>query len=804
MRRTTTIAQALCTLTVCVVCNASPFSSGGTHTSLREETSVSATTDTTARAVPGSILTAAFRITNSAGIEQRYLGQVRLPSDWRLLTRTGPFSVPAGATGIQLVTFAVPRVSPAGEYEVEFRVHDTTMAFEPVGASVRVIISPVRELSLDLIDAPRFITAGGVYEILYSLTNKGNATENVGLHAWSVNGLPVSTDSTIRHIGPGERDTVRVVAGSDPRLTRRITQVTFLRATIPEDPTVTVSGTCGVDIIPVARESKNMYHWYPSRTLVRMAGTDGISGVQAEFSGFGTLDPYGEHRFAYLIRSPDVQRYSMLGQRDEYFLTYGTDRFAVRGGDLTYRLSPLTEFGRYAFGAGGSLTIDRFSVGGFFNTTRFGSPRVQERAGFVNYMVDPSAIFSVLYLGKEIREKTDIVSLRTVVKPFTHSQVDLEYASGFTGGEVDYASSMRFSGRETWVYYDIRFIHADPGYRGYYRDVNYRAGNVILYPWKDLRFEALLREEERNLNRDTSLYAAPANRFYQFGVGYGNYITVLYRTDTFEDRMPGAQFRRKERTVQFRSSYTLPSLNLHANVEIGTQEEQPSLRERPFRRYSMFGNIMPANWHSYGFSVEYENGGNILTGEPTDRITGNLNARAMFWGNTRVFTNLHASRTVEGPRQSYSFLDIGIEYRLPFGHFLTLQSRLSWYFPSYGGDEHAYMLQYSIPFSVPLGRTADAGTLSGTITDSETGRGVPDVLVYAGNAAALSDGGGEFVFPSITPGIHSFQVDLASLGSQRVLLEQPPRTVAIQGGEKTGVTIRSVIGASVSGAVVLY
>jgi hypothetical protein len=771
---------------------------------LQEETSVSVATDTGLVTSPGKILTAAFRVSNGAGVSQRFQAQIRLPGGWKTLTAETPFSVAPGGSEIRLVSFSVPRATPSGEYKVEYRVYDTTLTYAAVEAVARIIISPMRQLTLRLINAPRFVTAGTSYEVVYLLSNTGNEGGLVGLQAWNANGLPASIDSAVLRVQPGSLDTVRVTVRTDPGQLRTFKQMAHLRATLLEDSTVAASLPSGVDVIPIVREDRSMYHWYPGHATLRMAGTDGVGGAQAEFAGMGSLDEYGEHRLAFFARGPNVQRYSMLGRLDEYYLMTGTDVYQATFGDRNYALTPLTEYGRYAFGAGGRVNVGRFSIGGFYNTTRFASPRTKERAGFVHYHVDPSALFSLSYLGKDQFGKTDIISLRTKVKPFTNSEVDLEYAAGFTGGEVDYASSVRFSGRERWIYYDIRFIRADPGYRGYYRDVDYMSGNVILYPWRELRLEALVREEERNINKDPSLYSAPQTRSYRVGAGWGNFITVLYRTESFEDLMPGALFSRRERTIQIRSSMALQHLSYLANVEIGTNEEQPLGRRSPFKRYSVFGNVMPSYWHSYGFSFEYHEDQNLLTGAPVNRIVGGLSARATFWGSTRVFVNVQSSQTVRGPKQIYSFVDFGIEHRLHFGHLLMFQGRRSHYTPSYNGSDLAYMLQYVVPFSVPLGRTAASGTLSGRVIDTETGLGVGDVLLYAGSAIAISDGTGDFSFASIPPGVHEFQVDLASLGRERVLASRPPERVAIHGAEEARLDIKTVQGASVSGAIVRY
>ncbi|HMI55901.1 MAG TPA: carboxypeptidase-like regulatory domain-containing protein, partial [Gemmatimonadaceae bacterium] len=69
-------------------------------------------------------------------------------------------------------------------------------------------------------------------------------------------------------------------------------------------------------------------------------------------------------------------------------------------------------------------------------------------------------------------------------------------------------------------------------------------------------------------------------------------------------------------------------------------------------------------------------------------------------------------------------------------------------------------LEYSLPLGVPTGRTRVLGRAMGTVTDGESGRGVPGVLVRLGSEAGVTDRAGRVYFAGLPAG--EYRASLAS------------------------------------------
>ena len=115
------------------------------------------------------------------------------------------------------------------------------------------------------------------------------------------------------------------------------------------------AGRSGVDRLPL---------------LLRLRSADKLDRrAPFELSGSGPLFEDGSVRLDLLARgpAPDVPA---IGERDEYRLNLRGERFQLRLGDQRYALTPLTEIGRYGFGAGGELRAGNWTARGHLVTDR--------------------------------------------------------------------------------------------------------------------------------------------------------------------------------------------------------------------------------------------------------------------------------------------------------------------------------------------------------------------------------------------------------------------------------------------------
>ncbi|MEO7993297.1 MAG: hypothetical protein ABI743_02770, partial [bacterium] len=129
--------------------------------------------------------------------------------------------------------------------------------------------------------------------------------------------------------------------------------------------------------------------------------------------------------------------------------------------------------------------------------------------------------------------------------------------------------------------------------------------------------------------------------------------------------------------------------------------------------------------------------------------------------------------------------ELGVAYTTTGGSEWALQVGLQ----SHGSHSTSYpvMLTYSTPFDLPVGKRHGVGDVAGRIVvaGDPTGMGIEDVVLTLGAVATLSGPDGSFRFPPLPPGTYTLNVDLSTLGVDRITAELLPQVITITGGETT-------------------
>ncbi len=646
------------------------------------------------------------------------------------------------------------------------------------------------------------MVAGDSYVSTFLITNKGNITSIVQLTASSMTRFPAVADSSVIHLQPGESRTISIKVTTDPSITSKTQDVLEITAKLDEKNSITA--TSFVEVVPRITGVEERYIEFPLLTKLRFAGSQAKNGTQVEVSGSSPLSDAKNDQLDILMRTPDIQQKSILGQRDEYHVSYTRKTYDLYLGDKNFSLSPLTEFNRYAIGASGDALLDKFGVGGFYNQTRFVGPKQQEFAGYLSYHVLDAAQVGINYLGKQEDTISNIVTLRSLVQPTKTSELDLEYGMSHSPNDRDDAYAARWSGRGDWIAYDARYVHAGPKYAGYYRDMDLTNLSLNITPVSELRFEGYYRDDQRNLGLDSSQQLAPRDRYYQAGVGFGSLLAVYHLSDDQDDLLPVPHYRRRDDAWQIRTGYNFTSLTLLATADLGSIFDKIANRDNPYRRYTAFMSIQPFAGQSYGFSAEYTKERDPATFEEQEHLAGSVSVNISIAGSTQFAMALYGNRTNSAINQSYTLFDVTLEHQFPWGHTVTVRGRQNIFSPSTDGKEIAYLAEYAIPIGVPIARSRVNGQLVGRVVDAEKGIGIQNVLVYAGGATALTDRNGDYYFPSLKPDKYFVQLDMPSVGLNRVALQVLPHEVTIIGGQEARFDISLSRSVSVSGIVQMF
>jgi hypothetical protein len=769
------------------------------------------TNGTRVEAQAGKLLTLSFKVSNASSSKKHFESIVNVPAGWRRLAKDFPFELEAGASDIRLLSISIPSETPAGDYSVRFGVRDVVNPADISEVSVAIGITPVKDQALKLVESPRMAVAGEPYVVTFLLTNKGNVVTPVRISAQSSNRFAAKPDSSMVHLGPGASRSIVVRVQTDAKIPIKVQDILDVAAEL--DSGQTTHATSYVEVVPSITGNEDQFVTFPLEATVRFAGQQGKSGGQIEVAGAGSLEPLLGGMLEMLIRTPDIQSKSVLGQRDEYRMVYTVNQmgqtlrqYSLVAGDNTFSLSPLTEYNRYAFGAGGTVTMNDFTTGAFYNTMRYGIPGQQEWAGFLTYHATERVSVGINYLGKndQNRGQSNLFSLRTLVQPFKASEIDLEFGTGGIGSQTDQAYGARWSGRQRWISFDAQYLHAGPDYTGYYRDVDFKNFSLNLLPLEDFRLEAYYRDEDRNLKRDSTMLLAPHNRYILVGGGYSSLISVYYRMNDQKDLLPVSHFRRGDRTWQIRLSQSVLGVMLVGNADVGTMQDDLLGNSSPYQRYGLFATIQPFAGHTYSITAEYTKEKDLTTLEPQQLLSGSFNTTILVGEGTRLSAALFGTRTQGTFDQTYSLFDASIEHRFEGGEIIGVRGRQSIFTPSSEGKEYAFLLEFSMPLNVPIAKKNQSGRLTGKVVDSERGMGIQGVLVYAGGATALTDRSGEYHFISLKPDKYFVQLDMASIGLNRVSLQQLPHEVTIVGGQETRYDISLTRAIGVTGTVLLF
>jgi len=326
-----------------------------------------------------NVLAATIIVKNTSARKQSYSARVVLPEGWKLILRETPFELPAGQQDTRLISFSLPPETPSGVYQLRYFISDRSAPSEETEVLIEVVVLPVQRIDLHLLENPRFVVAGKGYAVQFSITNAGNVSSKVRLRTRNSENYPVKLDSNQITLRPRETRVVTVLVSTIRNIPGKVIHSLELTAQLVQEPGTTAKASSVVDIIPQVASSGDRYLSFPLEVTGRMSGEDDRLGGQVEIVGSGSFTEDRRDRLEVMIRTPDVQSQSSLGLRDEYRIRYVSPYGEIKIGDWSYSLSPLTELSRYGFGGEGKVEVGGVQAGGFFNESRFFTPRQPRR-----------------------------------------------------------------------------------------------------------------------------------------------------------------------------------------------------------------------------------------------------------------------------------------------------------------------------------------------------------------------------------------------------------------------------------------
>lgn len=768
---------------------------------------------------PGRTVTTSFLVSNNTRWEEDLTEIVRLPVGWQKIVSDG-FSarLKPGERGVRLVAFLVPEGSPAGLYHIIYTARSGWDYENTASDSISVVVLPVAKLEIILEQKPKAVIAGEIYEVKLRLVDKGNYTTTVKLRAKSNPAYPVKIEPSEVSLHDGKPGPVTLEVKTDKKLRQKTKN--FLEITVEAEDSVFARKSLWVEVVPRVPTAFDAYHKLPVQIGLTAAGRDRNSALQAEITGRGSLDESGKTRVEFLFRGPDVHEVTKLGRRDEYWLGYRGQNLDLYLGDRSYRLSPLTERSSYGRGGEAKIHTQKFAVGAFYLKSRWGQPKIRKAGSYLEcqFVKGLNIKGNVLMKSKgqarpSLRNYDEkIYSIQADIAAAKALNLDLEF--GFCEGE-DKSRSSELAFRadvdgqlSNEIRYSFEKIYSDPGYFGYYKDIDYTSGTVTFPIYRTLGVNISYRSYRSNLDLDSTLGIANQEESYQPGLFYtlpfGTRLSLKYKDLKRADHLLPTDYDYREKAVKLGVAQTLGKLSLSTYVERGQLEDRLlSTTDDNLERYSFYTSFRPDPRQSYSLFARV--GHSSFTRQPERGKSLGISTRWQVMKSISLDMRYRKDIASSGENRERDNLFSTLTYAAKNGHGLVLRTQWCRYQEKTKG-EFSFLLMYTVPFKISVSKKKSVGVLKGSVHDKEKPEkpGIPNVTLAANGKSATSDRNGEFSFSSLQPGAYYLRVQKNSIGLNRITTERMPLLAEVKGGKTTKIAIGVVTSCRVFGKVALF
>ncbi len=759
----------------------------------------------------GQIISTAFRIRNTTGMEMTLKPELELPEGWRLIIPALEFDMTAQSTDIKPVSILVPGNAPPGKYSVTYRVTNIQYPSFSDFYSIEVNVAPRLDLHMEMMDAEAFVIDGDVYSFKIQLYNHSNVADTIRIHAAASNNLSIDFKPESIFLKPGESAVINAFMHTDgeTRQKRRII-INFETWFFTSEENIFRKSHV-VDLIPRIAGEEVKYHKLPVKLglkgvahYLRTHKTD----FQGELEAEGSLDESGQKRVAFHIRGPDIYGTSIYSQRNRIFGRFETPKFGIELGDKSYQMTYLTERSRYGRGFESFLKLGKTQFG-FLSFRTLWRVSEQDQSGFyLRSAAGEKYRISVNYLiKKDVDTDGWILSVDQSYKFMEESEISLEYAAGKNQEKNTDAARAKISGKLKNINYHFDFIHADKNFPGYYRDTQYITANVSYAPIDALVIRGAFNQSKQNFALDTTRYSAPLSHFKMLGIQYrittSQFVNIEYFRQGMKDRLPSPRFAYDESILRLGYGQYFGMISYNLKAELGLTENGLFNKKFAYEQYSVNFNFNPGPRQNYQGYININKDGRYSNYRQT-RIVYGVNLSYELFTRTSLRFMLQNSYSPEDLHRDRNLFDFQLVQRLPGNQEISLKARQTLLRHSTDQKDIAAILEYTARFGVPVSKKRDTGVIYGRVYDEENQECLSNIMVHLRGMTAVTNANGEYRFVSVPPGVHYLHIDQAGTGLDRVPTVKLPKEVVIKGGERFNLDIGVIRSARLEGRVIQY
>lgn len=779
-----------------------------------------------AETAPGRVLSLRFSVTNKTAQPEELAEVLQVPDGWTPIVPAAAFELPANGNLVRIMAFSVPRGAASGHYNITYSVRSPKDYAVFDTQTVPVNVLSVSGLELLVETCPAQAVAGDTFEISARVLNRGNAPATVELQA------PAETKSCQVTLNPAKLDlaagasaVVRASVHTDPHQTLSQTLQIKLSASLggPEGKSAaTAEATATVEVFSLGSPAVDPYRRLPMVATWRLAGGEGGTTLQAQLSGAGFLDERRTRSVDFSFTSPDTTDTSFLGQREEYWLNYSAPSLDLRLGDNSYGLSYLTEYSRYGRGLDMAYHPQGpWSGKAYYLHSRFEEPALNEEGFALRRDLSANAYLQVNFVSKHVplaaraAEGDGALLSLSGGRDFAKRQrLDFEIAqSRAPNGTVDQAYQVQLGG-VLWPgsYYSFSKQYGGPDFQGYFRDADYVQAGLSTSITRSLGAHVSYSNWQTGLAPQAGDDNAARERLIQAGLSYQLAPGWDLSADLgwFRHRLGASPLSvdTDEQVQRYGLGYSHGKCTARLEMQLARQMDNLLGVETRPRQLNLYASYFASEKLSFtAFGSTGSDGGeganSFLLGS-----ANNVGLGVNWRRDENLSANLAYSRFGSGPgSQGQDQLTGQIDYRLGDGHEVKLEVRQDSAFIGDPGNRQ-YMLSYSVPFGLRLGRKSDGGQIEGRVFDAtsaaKAGIGKVIVTCSGGGGAIATKADGTFAFSGLPAGDYMVQIKGSSLGAQRVPDMKMPLTVTLKAGATVTQEIGVTVAGSISGQVSIY
>lgn len=725
----------------------------------------------------------------------------------RPIVNYSSLAIPKNTSSNRVLGILVPSNCDAGNYSIEIEAIDKHTQQSIGKIKIEFVVKTRYEIELIKLNAPAFLYAGDTVSFRSIVQNRSNTT--VKVKTTTIEGARSKTE--IVTIPKDSSLQLNYFTTISKKSTTYSKEFLFTTAQIVDQEGSDKHVSYEFDVFPNKQVKFDRYNRFPikigSMAYVTNRWGDWRAVTMFDVYGSGNLGKNKDKTLSFNLRGPDRRGNPLLGLEDSYNLKFKSKHFDLSLGDDNYSLTQLTESSRNGRGVKAAVSLNKLTIGGFYNAPRY-YPLIKNTTSF--YSVYDFNTNNYIKLGALFKKdttsiNTEVYTISANNKPFSWLRTDIEVALGRNALGIGKSYNGTFSINKKGFATYGNYVFADPNFPGYLSNST-RIDLGTSLNIKRISFNCAYSVNKTNIALDTLFSNMPYTKNINITTGYRLFNTSILSIGGYMiealDRSPIPLF-----------NYTKYSgrLSLQSSIKLFSMSLQGDYNKlfnwmNELNRYS--------NTYAGSLNLGYHPG-SIFTGNAYITYQGGeqgITGYDLFYYGSSFEANLNEKFLIRAQYNSNfewqyytserSLLSLTLRAQLNANHQIDLLTNYNLKKNSLNTKELNVQLRYIYTLNVPISKRKDAGSLTGKINNHGIDK-VSGIRLKIDGNVAITDKEGNFRFPGLPVGTHLLTIDASSLGINTITEIPGPYTIEIKPATTSHFEFAMTKAAQINGKLVI-